>query len=67
MQGSGRGVDNAAQQKERILEAVESLADKGKGQETTSSSIDASWKLLWTTEKVKYILGHVFFILWVVF
>ena len=52
LKGSERGVKNGGQQKEKILEAVRSLAEEGKDQETTSGNINASWKLLWTTEKV---------------
>lgn len=52
VQGSERGILNGRHQKERILDAVASLVEHGKGQETTSRDIDASWKLLWTTEKV---------------
>lgn len=52
MQGSERGVRNGQGQKEKILEAAESLTEQGKNQETTGRDIDASWKLLWTTEKV---------------
>ena len=52
MQGSQRGVISDKSGKDKILTAVEALAAKGADQETTTSQIDATWKLLWTTEKV---------------
>jgi hypothetical protein len=52
--GTNRGVSTSPSQKAKILEAVASLEGAGKGTVTTSSQdVDGTWKLLWTTEKVK--------------
>lgn len=58
MQGSQRGVSNSKEQKNEVLKAVQVLAEQGKDRETVKAGIDASWKLLWTTEKVATMLFH---------
>ena len=53
IQGTRQGLDTSAEQKAEILAAVEDLVEAGAGSATASSSnINATWKLLWTTEKV---------------
>lgn len=53
IQGTRQGLDTFAKQKAEILAAVEDLVEAGAGSATASSSnINATWKLLWTTEKV---------------
>lgn len=53
MQGTARGMSTEPAQKSRILEAVATLEEIGRGTVTTSGQdIDGTWKLLWTTEKV---------------
>ena len=54
IQGTRQGLETSAAQKADILAAVEELVDAGAGIATASSStINATWKLLWTTEKVR--------------
>lgn len=53
IQNTRQGLDTSPAQKTEILAAVEELVELGSGSATTSSSnINATWKLLWTTEKV---------------
>lgn len=53
IQGTKQGLETSAAQKADILAAVEELVEAGAGIATASSSnINATWKLLWTTEKV---------------
>ena len=53
IQGTRQGLDTSAEQKAEILAAVEDLVEAGADSATASSSnINATWKLLWTTEKV---------------
>ena len=55
IQGTRQGLDTSAEQKAEILAAVEDLVEAGAGPATASSSnINATWKLLWTTEKVLF-------------
>lgn len=49
---SQRGLNTSASQKQDILSAVEELESIGRGTVTTNEVISATWKLLWTTEKV---------------
>ena len=35
------------------MKAVEALEDVAKDQKTTGPDVNATWKLLWTTEKVQ--------------
>ena len=54
IQGTKQGLETSAAQKADILAAVEELVEAGAGTATASSSkINATWKLLWTTEKVQ--------------
>jgi hypothetical protein len=53
IKGSQRGLDVSASLKEEILRCVEELEEMGKLSITTNDEINATWKLLWTTEKVK--------------
>ena len=54
IQGTRQGLETSAAQKADILAAVEDLVEAGAGVATaSSSSINATWKLLWTTEKVQ--------------
>ena len=53
IQGTRQGLETSPAQKADILAAVEDLVEKGAGSATAASSnINATWKLLWTTEKV---------------
>ena len=53
IQGTKQGLETSAAQKAGILAAVEELVKAGADTPTASSSnINATWKLLWTTEKV---------------
>ena len=54
--GTDRGMRTSPEQKTAILEAVAQLEDLGRGSITTSGSISATWKLLWTTEKAQPLL-----------
>ena len=54
IQGTKQGLETSAAQKADILAAVEELVEAGAGTGTASSqNINATWKLLWTTEKVQ--------------
>lgn len=50
-QDTERGVSTSTQQKQRILQAVDTLAGVCGEQTTVQGAINASWKLIWTTEK----------------
>lgn len=50
--GTDRGLTTTGEQKAEILEAVEELAELGRGSISTGGKISATWRLLWTTEKV---------------
>ena len=52
-QDSKRGLQNSKEQKECIEGAISALQEIGKDQVTLQGPIDATWKLLWTTEKAK--------------
>ena len=57
IQDTRQGQDTTPAQKVEILAAVEDLAELGSDEATASSpSINATWKLLWTTEKVQLIV-----------
>ena len=47
-----RGLDTSKERKADILRLVDVLQTEGAGQETTAGDISATWRLLWTTEKV---------------
>ena len=53
IEGTDKGMSTSPEQKAAILEAVEELEERGRGSVTTSGSISATWKLLWTTEKAQ--------------
>ena len=47
-----RGLQTAAPQRAEILALVDALEKDGRDQDNTGSSVSATWRLLWTTEKV---------------
>ena len=52
IEGTDRGLNTTKEQKAEILDAVEALAGLGRGSVSTGSNISATWRLIWTTEKV---------------
>ena len=50
--GTQRGQSTSAQDKERILQLVEELAASQVDRKQTGQALSATWKLIWTTEKV---------------
>ena len=53
VESTQRGLSTSPTSRAQINAAVETLERCGKGEVTTDSSkIDATWRLLWTTEKV---------------
>ena len=50
--GANRGLSSDKQLKQDILRLVDVLQQESAGQETTAGPISATWRLLWTTEKV---------------
>jgi hypothetical protein len=48
-----RGLKSNAAQTKEILEVVDRLKSGSEGTTTTGSNLSATWKLLWTTEKVR--------------
>lgn len=52
IKGTDRGLTTTEQQKADILDAVEELAELGRGTVSTGGKISATWRLIWTTEKV---------------
>jgi hypothetical protein len=57
IEGADRGLGNSAEQREAVLAAAAELAELGRGATTTGSDLSATWKLLWTTEKVRRALS----------
>ena len=53
IEGADRGLGNSPEQREEVLAAAAELARLGGGTTTTGSDLSATWKLLWTTEKVR--------------
>ena len=57
IEGTDRGVNTSAEQRQSIFRAIDALealpagAD-GAADHTGNASVSATWKLLWTTEKV---------------
>ena len=52
IQSTERGLSTTPAQRSAILSATEALTELGRGTTTTSDALSATWKLLWTTEKV---------------
>ncbi len=52
LKDTARGVKSSPAQTKQILEVVERLKSGAQGTTTTGSNLSATWKLLWTTEKV---------------
>ncbi len=55
--GTDRGVNTSPEQRQRILRAIDALetlpaSGNGAAERDDSASVSATWKLLWTTEKV---------------
>lgn len=48
---TNRGAESSPQQRERILKAVDALEKSQAGRPTTGRDVDATWRLLWSTEK----------------
>jgi hypothetical protein len=46
-----RGASTSPQQRDRIMKAVDALKQIQAGRPTTGSDLDATWKLLWSSEK----------------
>ena len=59
MQGSERGLQSSGEQKRRIEGAISALQEIGRDQATLRGPIDATWKLLWTTEKARLTAGSI--------
>ena len=53
-----RGLDTSPEQRAVINDLVDRLAELGASTVTTDESISATWKLLWTTEKVCWVGTH---------
>lgn len=49
---TNRGANTSPQQQERILKAVDALEKAQAGRPTTGRNVDATWRLLWSTEQV---------------
>ena len=47
-----RGLETPPSTTQDILQAVNELEEIGRGKVTTGTSLSATWRLLWTTEKV---------------
>ena len=47
-----RGLKTPPSSRQDILQAVNELEEIGKGIPTTGTGLSATWRLLWTTEKV---------------
>ena len=54
-----RGGDTSASDRDEILQLVTELKQAQAGKVTTDSSLSATWKLLWTTEKVSAPMSQV--------
>ena len=54
IRGTERGVSTTGAQRQAILTATAALTELGRGSTTTCDTLSATWKLLWTTEKVAY-------------
>ncbi len=55
--GTDRGVNTSAEQRQQIFRAIDALetlpaGKDGAARRDNSTSVSATWKLLWTTEKV---------------
>lgn len=50
-----RGATTSSDTKEAILAEVKQLCEQTGDVETTGSTLSATWKLVWTTEKVRHL------------
>ncbi|KAJ9171223.1 hypothetical protein P3X46_014615 [Hevea brasiliensis] len=50
-QDRGLKTQNDPEKRASIIQAIDAMAEKGKGTVTTANSLSATWRLLWTTEK----------------
>ncbi|KAF2315399.1 hypothetical protein GH714_039112 [Hevea brasiliensis] len=50
-QDRGLKTQNDPEKRASIIQAIDAMAEKGKGTVTTGNSLSATWRLLWTTEK----------------
>lgn len=53
IEGTERGLSTSAEKQEQIDAAIAILEEAGKGSVTSGESLTATWRLVWTTEKVQ--------------